>query len=566
MKKKQSRLPLLRYQEFVNSKNQDLKEEYGTKECLPLLLPDDYLYRIPWKAPPKEIQEMASYINALHVPSGLTDKFQLFDVFSRQGQLRGAEVITLLEDCMDYFLIPCNVVDTYKQYYSMLSSDVREMGKPFIKSDDDIDRVFNRIVETIAVHEGIFPIFLSDFVYHEMVDVIHHIKCQGPQKAFSTISGERANAVLKKFVRNGGRNSMKSVLNNYLHAEAYSMFKAYSNELENTDTEVALCKSLREDLYFLRGNDGKIAYYQYNNWYFKINSKKYYKERLTDFEMIQLVSMLLREVEKQSFSKEAAAENSALYLTYSKWLAERESNSYGHLMQHEKFYFWLKRQYMRYPAVFHDAPIVSELFLLEESILKSSYRFCSIYGVKFSSRGMIYRATVSEDIENDLSTLQKEWWIKHQYSSWCQYREKHQANDPMFGNIHSSLEFAQINGFFRICLPSDLLLNGVPLASISHRKTKNYQQTARYDFGKKSRRQKLFVAASNIIASRQLIAGFDEFNKCWKFKGSNSNYHSTKPRKSIKYLICVPLDRKNDCIEFSIHNSTFYNDSNHDKD
>lgn len=550
-------------EEFVREKNRTLTKEHGKNQPKYAKLPTDYLYRIPWKVSKPELKLMEVYVNSLHVPGGLSDKFQLHDILSRLGQLRGAEVINIVEDLLDYILIPSSMPIAYKQYYSMFSEDIREMGKPVIKDKNEIDRIFLKVVETISLHEGMFPIFFSDFTYHELIDIVKHIQYQGPQKAFSTFSGERANAVLKKFVRKGGRNSTKTVLNSYLHVEAYNTSKAYSVKLEDAEIPSGLCHNLRKLLIFHSKNDGSIDRYEYNPFIFTMRKRDEFQDILTDFEMANLLSTLLIEVEKQSTSKENAKSTSSLYFIYCQWLRKYpERGNISKIGLHDRFY-----RYVKESSDHNSFPIISEFLALRHKIQKSCYRTCLIYGTEFVSRGMIERIKDSEDFLRDMNDFRISWSTKKQYSSWCQYKTKFKQaftgiNDPEFGSDLSGKKFAQINGFFRVSLPSDSILNNIPIACVSDRKCKEFERVLRYEVDNQNidGLSNLFIAATNIVPCRQLIAGFDSSNKPWKFRGNTGDdLHSHAKKCQIVYILCVPLDKKNDCIPYCIDHNCYYN-------
>jgi hypothetical protein len=544
---------------YVADRNAMLRKLYGRNNPQ-LLLPKNYLYQTPWKVKASELKDIEAFVNSLHVPAGLTDKFQIHDIFSRQGQLRGAEVITILEDLMDYMLKTCTLPDGYKLYYSMLSSDIREMGKPQIKSDAVIDEIFKKIAETISTHEGMFPIFFSDFVFHELVDIVPHIKSQGPQKSFSTIQGERANAVLKHFVRKGGRNCTLTVLNNYTFAEAHTTRMVYSNMLESNDID-AVPKGLRNNLIFhiSKSNRNKICSYEFNKFLFIMSRKVVQKDNLTDYEMLSLLSTLLFEVEK-NFQSPYKANESTLYQIFSTWLQHSKYTDSRKLTQHDQFFLWLRNEYITNKTTFDKDPVINEFFRLKYSICRNCFKSCSIYGTEFSSRGLNYR--IKEDLHfiEDVKTLRKEWWGKQQYSSWCQYKESTSLDWRPYSS-YTSTEVAQLNAFFRIHLPSDIVLNGVPIASISHRPTVVTDRLFSYQVNENNinGQAKLFISATNIIPCRQLIAGFDADNHPWKFRGKEFSIHSRERKDKVSYILCIPLDRKNDCLEYNPRHNKYYN-------
>jgi len=62
------------------------------------------------------------------------------------------------------------------------------------------------LFETVALHEGLFPITESRFTFHQLVHLVDNIRNWGPLSNSSEAAGERAISMIKRTVpKNGGK-------------------------------------------------------------------------------------------------------------------------------------------------------------------------------------------------------------------------------------------------------------------------------------------------------------------------------------------------------------------------
>lgn len=515
------------------------------------------------------VKKMQTYVNSIFIPVGLTQDIQVKDVFSRQGQLRGTESIYILENLLDFMLLACSIPDAYKQFFSMLSSDVCKMSAHLIKDDNEVNDLFLCTAETISTHEAMFPIFLSDFVYHQLVDIVPHIKCQGPQQHYSTLAGERMNAVIKRFAKTcGGQNATHTVLTNYMHAETYRTENAYSDELEKKICCNSLHESLNANAILIKNSsNGKVVRRIFNDLKCHMQADKISRCDLVDYEFASLVSVLLFEVEKQTKSIDDATSKSSLYCCYTKWFATSGRPKASKVSNHDAFSLWIVENKGSDVEDFHSKNVLKELLQLKYSLFTKVYQKCTIFGVLFSSRGLEYRIQEEQSFVTDMESIRNNWTDSCQYSSWCRHWSKSVSN-PEFSEEQDGTNFSQINCFMRVKLPSDFILNGLPLASIAPRKHKEYRRFPRFDVdldnidGLKN----LFAVVTNFVPSRVMIVGFDTNELSYEFKehvikqDKTKIYYSTQPYSSVKYFCLLSATRKNEGIKYNGSHCGFYNE------
>jgi hypothetical protein len=136
------------------------------------------------------------------VPSGLSNEFAFNNVFQQTGFLRCADLIKFMKIVLNMlpFIAPKGSYDTF---YQMISEDFCDLLAPTF-SEEDLTELQDRLIETVAVHEGLFPITECKFTFHQLIHLVHNIRNWGPLTNSSEAAGERAIATIKRAVPSKG--------------------------------------------------------------------------------------------------------------------------------------------------------------------------------------------------------------------------------------------------------------------------------------------------------------------------------------------------------------------------
>ena len=82
--------------------------------------------------------------------------------------------------CTTLALDATNTNKAYLTFYCMLSSTYIDLLSPVFKSDAQIDNIFNRTLELLMLHEGLYPIQEAMICWHQLLDLVQLIKKFGP--------------------------------------------------------------------------------------------------------------------------------------------------------------------------------------------------------------------------------------------------------------------------------------------------------------------------------------------------------------------------------------------------
>ena len=169
----------------------------------------------PWRISNVRQTFLDSCINAIIVPTGYSDRYQIENVFSQTGLLRSKAVIMVFTVLIDYVNLFADIADGYKTFNSMFGFDVRALSASQFSSTD-ITEVGEKILETVSTLEGVYGNSECKFVAHELVHIADHIRNMGPVSGFSTFSGERALKSVKDMNKTGGQSFDKGLMKRYV--------------------------------------------------------------------------------------------------------------------------------------------------------------------------------------------------------------------------------------------------------------------------------------------------------------------------------------------------------------
>jgi hypothetical protein len=220
-----------------------------------------------------------------------------------------------------------------------------------------------------------------------------------------------------------------------------------------------------------------------------------------------------------------------------------------------------------------------------------------VFGIRMESRGMQYsEKREGEQFDdskpiNELNNLSKYWNTKTSFSSWFKYRYNNKTiQETKFGSIDylelttvtqrgsdlvtkfnkDKFCFGQFNYFFRINLPSEPLLNGLPMASAVCRlaRIENYMQLVDVNCSPNESYipNKRFVALTNVYSTKLLVGGRDEHGLPYQIH-TKFDYakHTTTMREfsdgetiDVKYLYLLDLHPHQESVKYDRLNNSYY--------
>ena len=207
------------------------------------------------------------------------------------------------------------------------------------------------------------------------------------------------------------------------------------------------------------------------------------------------------------------------------------------------------------------------------------YSEALVYGIQMKSRGYdCVEKTGEKSPQLDCNDLTKSWLEKKSISSWFKYHRPFNSAidlenmaDNYFGFNNYTFDrfyYGQFNYFFRLTLPEERLLNGLPMAAVTCRKPSidHYIDVIKTD--NSSYDPTRFVVLTNVCSTRILIGARDNEKKpmCIKndFNQQNSEttnraeYLSKQPKDKVADLFILELDPHRKSVVYDKLNKNYY--------
>ena len=519
----------------------------------------------PWLYSNDQQCKIDAYINCIVVPSSLSNQFAFNSIFQQTGFLRCADLIQFAKIVLKLipFIAPKRGYDTF---YAMISEDYCELLAPYF-SEEDLVQLQNKLFETVALHEGLFPITESKFTFHQLVHLVDNIRNWGPLSNSSEAAGERAIAMIKRTVpKNGGMiyhavirslnliafnvyspgsSTAMTALNRYNPSERLKTKFAFDVDFDTyyNTTDYSFCSkqsrktivgslNMRKNINFnverriVYFDDHKIIY-SGKRWKHKFKPL----ETFSNFEFDSLAIALIQIIEQYIEDRDLYL-TSPFYRLYSYYNRFKEGKMCKNLRQFSFGEFLrciVEMSSSNYEFTDEGRNLLKAMFteygIMIKQLMKppkSLYQNGYIYGINFKSRGHNYRESCEptlvdkrygqqqDDFEpsNTNNKLQLVWSKKNHFSSWCCYVD-YRSNKEKYGLI---------NFFFRLNVKSDPILHKVPIASICTFKheTNNLldiiivKDNRRLDHCPFDHKATLFIPATSFCSTNLLSLGIDD--------------------------------------------------------
>jgi hypothetical protein len=408
-----------------------------------------------WFIDKSYFNELDAIINSLVIPSGFSDEFQCRNVFERSGFLNGSAKIQLLTVLMPLIMYHCklkNIIKiSYVKFFLCVCFDINSLMSPVFENQN-IKELYKKVLELLCLHEGMFPITENKIIWHQLIDLPLHIPKCGTIKNWWAISGERSLHSIKQHLPKGGLNNEHTVMSRYTAVEDERFKEAYRTPSKNL-TKLQI--TLYDDRY-IKNINGIISY---SNTTFKLYNVVNYsdlKKMLknddiihNEFEVDELLKVIIVEIMKKTISKNDALEKSPTFRVYNDYNIYKTSKNKSECI----FYDFVKEKIIAEHNDFvtinaNNKDCVSERAIASDNdfgIVKKLicylhkpdqiYKKAIIYGVKMHGRGFEYKedefnegfvpkygASTVFKSKNILNSIKNCWHHGKSLSSWFSFR------------------------------------------------------------------------------------------------------------------------------------------------
>lgn len=484
----------------------------------------------PWEIPESDVIIADSIVNSFLLPSGFSSLYSMKFPLRRTGNLRAKEHSIFMTTYAHYVYSFTRMESPYRLFFARFASDLNRLSSPCIRGSE-LTSVTESIYETRALQEGLFPDSEKQFIFHEIVDMAHHVFKLGHISGVQCYAGERSLATIGRLRAKGGIHYVKGLFYNYIALENTHQYDTGIKPefLDNSPTP------------------------KYSDFVVKLHGKSHLLP-LNDYEMNSLLDSVVELIESDVSDNRIQLSN---FYRLRKVYAVTKSRLGTDTLKTYDFYTWVKELHKRYNC---EEIVVDDLLWQEqisfeelsdedlelftdagglmyrdfEGIIKDVATFTPrifkkaiIKGLSFTARGKQYREgmqsyqgarknALGRDVmyyahTNNLNSLQNHWWNSEDYSSWCRIHYK--SPSDRYG-AKPRVEMAQSNYFLRLNFPSDMTVHGLAFADMCIRNT-SYDAERRHHFVTPVNcfnGERQFVCLNNVCSTKLALSVLDENN------------------------------------------------------
>jgi hypothetical protein len=501
-----------------NMKGLRCMTEAVVKYCMKYGYHPSLCFETPVWSIDENIQNLVDvHMHAILLPEGYKSSYQIPTIFSRTARVKGYDLIHSYVTFVDYMLFlilrerPTGSFPlAYALYYSMWADDIGKLLAPEFTAEE-VDSLYNKIVEILNLHYGVFPHSESQPCFHQVLDIVPYIKSFGCVMGWWTLPGERSLAHVKDNQPEGGKNMYLTTFKRAVEREMITLEQSFRFDLdiEGTDKFKGLC----EDKKLMEGilPAANVLYHdkkKESNVDATCNSQLIYTDQMFSFyneidqgrdqeligecELNELFTVVFKEqLELYYGSKSEAKERSKFYQLLKIYLDSTQHSSDPTML----FVDWLSIE--NNSATEKYSETISSIGRFR--FFKLGY----IYGMKLQSRYHHRKNDV-----NSLShpeTISHTWHSSLERSSWCKYRYK-QGRKTVD-------KYGQIQLFFRVNFISEPVLNGLPVVIVMLRETQPFYRMHKTYATSLTNRSRHIIAATKMYSTPVALVGLTKLER-----------------------------------------------------
>jgi hypothetical protein len=447
----------------------------------------------------------------LNIPQPYKTDYVYDFPFHYQGSMNSHQSMVFMMCFASYIFSFTNISRPYKKFFERYAWDLCQVLNPIL-CREKLDYLCQHVIETKAIQEGLFPETEQNFIFHEIIHIVHHLIKFGPAKALMCFFSERAMKSLSDGVPDGGQKYVITVTNRFVDKENtydknYETYLASLNE--NTDNSglysSQVLKMVGGFKPVILNNEIKDILFNGLNEFIGSQEIRYRNVKSPFYRIYWTFESVCQAMGHDFLNNSLSEWVGALVLVASTSRAGFHGQSFAHLgltdlsFEPDLSYVVTTDKDIEDLNVFIETEMVLKRVVYASDLTGiiaemanfgnikqpiAAFTRAIVKGVKFSARGEKYSETqlVAEDhsgtnrygleldyeLDNPLNELNKNWYSTLQYSSWARVKDWYTLvnnSKSEFVPVAARTYFAQLNYFFRLYIPSDKLLNGLAFAN-----------------------------------------------------------------------------------------------------
>ena len=171
--------------------------------------------KIVYELTSKEKNLIDAICNCTFIPKGYVNDYAMTNPIQQSGYLTGIRKINFSRILLPTMIAFTKLPKAYRVLYCLFAKILNIFFSPIIK-ESDIELLRLKIIELVAIKEGLFTNQECYVIFHQLVDLVEHVKMLGPLIGWNCLYGERMISMLKRLKPDGGKSYDKVIANRYL--------------------------------------------------------------------------------------------------------------------------------------------------------------------------------------------------------------------------------------------------------------------------------------------------------------------------------------------------------------
>ena len=407
--------------------------------------------KIVYEITSKEKNLIDAICNCTFIPKGYVNDYAMTNPIQQNGYLTGIRKINFSRILIPTLLAFTKLPKAYRVLYCLFAKVLNAFFSPIIK-ESDIEVLRLKIIELVAIKEGLFTNQECYVIFHQLVDLVEHVKMLGPFIGWNCLYGERMISMLKRLKPDGGKSYDKVIANRYLQKRNSIITDVFEGD-----------KPIKSDLD------------QYNRIRLIGKPKTFDMSEIDLNKLTDAIVHVFETLRKLGIeSEETLLVKSSVYRLYkcsryhindmnNNWCSNfYEFLSYCRVQLGKHFIYDVEEKNVKNlkSNVNHGLVFVKDLNSVH-ALLKKRTTFStqiSTCGVKIRGRGRM---------DGRLDSLSNCWNLSKHSSSWIRYYIR---RDDRSKNLKLT-SYAHANYFLRLHIEHDEVLNFMSFANITHRES-----------------------------------------------------------------------------------------------
>ncbi len=172
-----------------------------------------------WQLSQLEQDTVDAVMRGMTCPPAYTVDHNFKQPMKQTGFMKFRDLLNFMLSCASYTLSFTSQSIEYQNFTARFAFDLCTVLNPIISVAELEEEIIWSVYETRGIQEGLIPDSELVFIFHQIIDIVHHILRCGHIRSLTCYSGERALSTIAAHVTRGGVHYIKTLYYRYIAKE-----------------------------------------------------------------------------------------------------------------------------------------------------------------------------------------------------------------------------------------------------------------------------------------------------------------------------------------------------------